>query len=232
MTEVTPPKRPPILGPLELGEPIGGLVPPPPIPVTYGPPSPRSTPPSQFCTLPPLMKRGGFDAMDDRGPCPPALERSPSRSRCVCLTIGEVTPPKRPPILGPLELGEPIDHSGTPPPPGHLWGDFRPPRPPILGPLELGEPIDHSGTPPSPRSSMGGFSTPPSKFRPPPLPSLTRLYLLTLSAGHFSGCRGDNRPYFTGFFTNPGGRKSFIGSGGYQGIEGVPPGGVGRAQHR
>ena len=33
------------------------------------------------------------------------------------------------------------------------------------------------------------------------------------------------RPYFTGFFTNPGGRKSFIGSGGYQGIEGVPPGG-------
>ena len=43
------------------------------------------------------------------------------------MKIGEVTPPKRPSILGPLELGEPIDHSGTPPPPGHLWGDFRPP---------------------------------------------------------------------------------------------------------
>ena len=32
------------------------------------------------------------------------------------MKIGEVTPPKRPSILGPLELGEPIDHSGTPPP--------------------------------------------------------------------------------------------------------------------
>ena len=49
--EVTPPKRPPILGPLELGEPIGGLVPPPPIPVTYGAPPPLEAPPSQFCTL-------------------------------------------------------------------------------------------------------------------------------------------------------------------------------------
>ena len=40
--EVTPPKRPPILGPLELGEPVSGLVPPPPrksrpIPLGGGP---------------------------------------------------------------------------------------------------------------------------------------------------------------------------------------------------
>ena len=62
--------------------------------------------------------------MDDRGPCPPALERSPSRSRCVCLTIGEVTPPKRPPILGPLELGEPIGGL-VPPPPTSLLAWFR-----------------------------------------------------------------------------------------------------------
>ena len=48
--------------------------------------------------------------------------------------IGEVTPPKRPSILGPLELGEPIDHSGTPPPPPVIYGAiFDPPlkfRPP------------------------------------------------------------------------------------------------------
>ena len=54
---------------------------------------------------------------------------------------GEVTPPKRPSILGPLELEEPIDHSGTPLPPGHLWGDFRSPPsnsdPPSYPPLGL-----------------------------------------------------------------------------------------------
>ena len=51
--EVTPPKRPPILGPLELGEPIGGLVPPPPIPVTYGAPPPLEAPPPHS-SAPPL----------------------------------------------------------------------------------------------------------------------------------------------------------------------------------
>ena len=53
--------------------------------------------------------------------------------------IGEVTPPKRPSILGPLELGEPIDHSGTPPPPRSSMGRFSTPPsnsdPPLLPPL-------------------------------------------------------------------------------------------------
>ena len=99
----------------------------------------------------------------------------------------------RPPILGPLELGEPVDHSGTPPPSPVIYGGIFDPRlrfslvprrcagkyppaareirvwgeirPPILGPLELGEP------PLPPRSSMGGFSTPPS-YSDPPLPPL------------------------------------------------------------
>ena len=78
-------KRPPILGPLELGEPIGGLV--PPLQFRSGPPSPRSTPPHSSAPYPP-DEEGGFDAMDDRGPCPPALERSPSRSRCVYVPTG------------------------------------------------------------------------------------------------------------------------------------------------
>ncbi len=49
--EVTPPKRPPILGPLELGSRSAVWYPPPPIPVTYGAPPPLEAPPSQFCTL-------------------------------------------------------------------------------------------------------------------------------------------------------------------------------------
>ena len=56
--------------------------------------------------------------------------------------IGEVTPPKRPSILGPLELGEPIDHSGTPPsPPRSSMGRFSTPPsnsdPPSYPPLGL-----------------------------------------------------------------------------------------------
>ena len=38
---------------------------------------------------------------------------SAGHKRKSLVKIGEVTPPKRPPILGPLELGEPVDHSGT-----------------------------------------------------------------------------------------------------------------------
>ncbi len=68
---------------------------------------PRST---QFCTLPPLMKRGGLTPWMIAGRAhrrwnarhpPQALERSPSRSRCVYVPTGnlfddrrvQVTPP-------------------------------------------------------------------------------------------------------------------------------------------
>ena len=67
---------------------------------------------------------------------------SAGHKRKSLVKIGEVTPPKRPSILGPLELGEPIDHSGTPPSPPVIYGAiFRPPPsnsdPPLLPPLGL-----------------------------------------------------------------------------------------------
>ena len=47
--------------------------------------------------------------------------------------------PKRPPILGPLELGEPVDHSGTPPPSPVIYGGKTDPPsysdPPLYPPL-------------------------------------------------------------------------------------------------
>ena len=66
-----------------------------------------------------------------------------SGKRKSLVKIGEVTPPKRPSILGPLELGEPIDHSGTPPPPPVIYGAiFDPPpqipTPPSYPPLRVG----------------------------------------------------------------------------------------------
>ena len=67
---------------------------------------------------------------------------SAGHKRKSLVKIGEVTPPKRPSILGPLELGEPIDHSGTPPSPPVIYGAiFDPPSnsdPPLLPPLRVG----------------------------------------------------------------------------------------------
>ena len=54
---------------------------------------------------------------------------SAGHKRKSLVKIGEFTPPKRPGILGPLELGEPIDHSGTPPPPRSSMGRFFDPPP-------------------------------------------------------------------------------------------------------
>ena len=79
-------------------------------------------------------------------PGPATTANTPATSaghkRKSLVKIGEVTPPKRPGILGPLELGEPIDHSGTPPlPPRSSMGRFSTPPsnsdPPSYPPLGL-----------------------------------------------------------------------------------------------
>ena len=102
-----------------------------------GPPRTRSLPTNDLRYAACRSCAAAVAAKPTPPPTPPRVG-----NRGTLVKIGEVTPPKRPGILGPLELGEPIDHSGTPPfPPGHLWGDFRPPpqipTPPLLPPLGL-----------------------------------------------------------------------------------------------
>ena len=107
---------------------------------------------------------------------------SAGHKRKSLVKIDEVTPPKRPPILGPLELGEPIDHSGTPPSPPVIYGGiFDPPlkipTPPStpLGPWNSGSRSTIQVPPLPPGHLWGDFRPlPPLNFRPPSYPPLNQ----------------------------------------------------------
>ena len=115
--EVTPPKRPPILGPLELGEPVSGLVPPLPFPVIYGGKNKGGVPISD---APPW---GGWLWMMGwvSGPKPRLTHVCPRRLAVKPLGY---------PVL-PIQPGQPLDPGWDLPPlclepaDHHVYGDFR-----------------------------------------------------------------------------------------------------------
>ena len=175
-----------------------------------GPPPPLEAPPSQFCTLPPLMKRGGsIGGLVPPPPipvtygAPPPLEAPPSQSPPeTCLTIGEVRSPRR--VLATLierpnyQRSHPAEKTpdtwalgtrgadrrfGTPPSnSGHLWGP-----PPLEAPPsqfctlhgQQGGSVAGSTSPPETCLTIGEV-TPPK--RPPILGPLSCPRLRKLNA--------------------------------------------------